>query len=111
MFLPRYVVNQNGIPCVESSSVVVNGTTDVRYTFQASALLRRFRGLMILKLAAIPTGTATTLPITAVINGNPVPVTNSNGDAVTVADIQGEGVYIAYACAWDNELRLLTGLI
>ena len=97
MILPAYInVNVNGIPTLSSNSVSV-GSANVAFDFNNHRNIGRpFRGLLIMRLAqAIPAGTTDTLPIVFTSGGsNPKEVTTLNGDAVTVADISGTGVYV-----------------
>lgn len=97
VILPPYInVNVNGIPTLSSNSVSV-GTSAVSFDFNNHRNVgRAFRGLVIIRLAqAIPTGTTDTLPIQFTSGGgNAKEVVTFNGDAVTVADIPGTGVYV-----------------
>ena len=114
MLLPAYInVNQGGIPTLRSLSVNV-GTTDVRFDFNNHRNVGRpFRGLLIIQLAqTIPTGTTETLPIVFTSGGGSVAeVTTFNGDPVTVADIPGTGVYLAWYESTTDSLQLLTGAL
>lgn len=107
MILPAYInVNINGIPTLSSNSVSV-GTTQVAFDFNNHRNVGRpFRGLMVVRLAQpIPAGTATTLPIVFTSDGgNTQPLTKENGDAVTVADIIGTGIYILWYESQTNSL-------
>ena len=97
--LPPYInVAVNGIPTLSSNSVSVS-TTNVAFDFNNHRNVGKpFRGLIIVRLAqAIPSGTTDTLPIVFTSGGGNVKeVTTFNGDAVTVADIPGTGVYLAW---------------
>ena len=112
MILPAFInVNINGIPTLSSNSVSV-GSANVAFDFNNHRNVGRpFRGLLIVRLAqAIPTGTTDTLPIVFTSGGsNPKEVTTFNGDAVTVADIPGTGVYILWYESQTDTLQLLTG--
>ena len=112
MLLPAYInVNQTGIPALRSISVTV-GTNDVRFEFNNHRNVGApFRGLLIVSLAqAIPTGTTTTLPIVFTSGGGSVAsLTTFNGDPVTVANITGTGVYLAWYESQTDTLQLLTG--
>ena len=114
MLLPAYInVNQSGIPALRSLSVTV-GTNDVRFDFNNHRNVGRpFRGLLIIQLAQnIPTGTTTTLPIVFTSGGGSVAeLTTFNGNPVTVADISGTGVYLAWYESQTDSLQLLTGTI
>ena len=97
MILPAYInVNRTGIPALRSIGISV-GTTDVRFDFNNHRNVGApFRGLLIINLAqVIPTGTTETLPIVFTSDGgNATAVTTYNGDPVTVADIEGTGIYL-----------------
>jgi hypothetical protein len=112
--LPAFInTNINGIPAIRSNSVTV-GTADVRFDFNNHRNVgRAFRGLLIVFLAQpIPTGTTDTLPIVFTSDsGNPKEVTTFNGDAVTVADIPGTGVYLFWYESQTDTLQLLTGAL
>jgi hypothetical protein len=112
MILPAFInVNINGIPTLSSNSISV-GTTNVAFDFNNHRNVGRpFRGLLIVRIAqAIPAGTTDTLPIVFTSGGsNPKAVTTFNGDAVTVADIPGTGVYILWYESQTDTLQLLTG--
>ena len=112
--LPTYInVNVNGIPALRSLSVNVSAT-QVSFDFKNHRNIGRpFRGLLVLNIAqAIPEGTTTTLPVVLTSDGNnPQPLTTFNGEAVTVANIPGVGIYLAWYEAQTNTLQLLTGVI
>ena len=114
MLLPAYInVNQSGIPALRSLSVTV-GTTDVRFDFNNHRNVGRpFRGLLVINLAQIiPAGTTDTLPIVFTSGGgNVANVTTFNGDPVTVADIAGAGIYLAWYESQTDSLQLLTGAL
>lgn len=110
--LPPYInVATNGIPTISSNSVSV-GTANVSFDFYNHRNVGRpFRNLLIVRLAqAIPAGTTDTLPIVFTSDGgNAKEVTTFNGDAVTVADIPGTGVYLFWYESQTDTLQLLTG--
>ena len=113
LVLPAYInVNGNfGIPTLSSNSVSVTAN-NVSFDFNAHRNLGRpFRGLVIVRLAqAIPVGTTATLPIVFTSDGgNAKTVTTFNGEAVTVADIPGTGVYVLWYESQTDTLQLLTG--
>lgn len=112
MLLPAYInVNQSGIPALRSLSVTV-GTSDVRFDFNNHRNVGRpFRGLLIINLAqVIPAGTTDTLPVVFTSGGgNVASVTTYNGDAVTVADITGTGIYLFWYESSTDTLQLITG--
>lgn len=110
MILPAYInVNQTGIPTLRSLSVTVSAT-NVSFDFNNHRNVGRpFRGLLIINLAqAIPTGTTDTLPIVFTSGGgNPQPVTAKNGEPVTVADVEGTGIYLMWYESQTNTLQLI----
>lgn len=112
--LPPYInVNQNGITTLSSLSVNVT-TTEVAFDFNNHRNVGApYRGLLIVRLAqAIPTGTTTTLPIVFTSGGaNAQALTAYNGDAVTVADIAGTGIFLVWYESQTNTLQLLTGTV
>ena len=112
MLLPAYInVNQSGIPAIRSLSVTV-GANDVRFEFNNHRNVGRpFRGLLVVNLAQlIPTGTTTTLPVVFTSGGGSVTaLTTFNGNPVTVADIAGTGIYLAWYESQSDSLQLLTG--
>lgn len=112
--LPLYInCNVNGIPALRSLSVSVTAT-EVRYDFNNHRNVGApFRGLIIINLAqAIPTETTGTLPIVFTSDGgNTQALTTFNGDAVTVADISGTGIYLVWFESATNTLQLLTGIV
>ena len=114
MLLPAYInVNQSGIPALRSLSVTV-GTNDVRFDFNNHRNVGRpFRGLLVINLAqVIPAGTTTTLPVVFTSGGGSVAnLTTFNGDPVTVADITGTGIYLAWYESTTDSLQLLTGVL
>lgn len=114
MILPAYInVNVNGIPTLSSNSVTV-GTTQVAFDFNNHRNVGRpFRGLIIIRLAqAIPTGTTATLPIVFTSDGsNTQTLTKENGEAVTVADIPGTGIYILWFESQTNTLQVPNSLV
>lgn len=112
--LPAFInVNVNGIPALRSLSVTVTAT-EVRFDFNNHRNVGSpYRGLIIINLAqAIPTGTTATLPIVFTSDGgNTQPLTTYNGEAVTVADITGTGIYLVWFENATSTLQLLTGIV
>lgn len=110
--LPPYInVGVNGFPTLSSNSVTVS-TTAVSFDFYNHRNVGRpFRGIIIVRLAQpIPAGTTDTLPIQFTSGGgNAKTVTTFNGEAVTVADIPGTGVYLFWYESQTDTLQLLTG--
>lgn len=113
--LPPFInVNVNGIPALSSVAVNVT-TTNVAFDFNNHRNVGSpFRGLIIVRLnQAIPTGTTTTLPIvfTSGGGGNARPLIGYDGEAVTVADIAGTGIYIVWYESSTDTLQLITGIV
>jgi len=93
-----YFANRGGIPRIESTGVTV-GASEVSYSFSSNVQFSRtYSGLVLVKLAqAIPSDTTTTLPVTFTSTyGGTKAVNGYGGAAVTVADIKGTGIYLAY---------------
>ncbi len=113
MIVPTYInVNINGIPTVRSLSVNVT-STEVQFDFNNHRNIGSpFRGLIVVNLAqAIPSGTTTTLPIVFTSQGaNSTTLTGYNGNAITVADIKGTGIYLVWHESQTNTLQLVTGI-
>lgn len=109
--IPFILANRQGIPRLESIGVTV-GTNDVRFRFNPHMFLNRpFSGLILFKLSQeIPTGTTTTLPIVFDTNGVSQNVTTFNDANVTVAEMSGTGIYLAYYDSTTGSLQLLTGI-
>jgi hypothetical protein len=112
--LPPFLnTNVNGIPAISSNSVTV-GTTAVSYDFYNHRTIGGpFRGIIIVRLnQPIPAGTTATLEINLTSNsGNAKTLTKFNGDAATVADIPGTGIYLVWYESASDTLQLLTGII
>ena len=86
-------VNRRGSAAIASQGVTVN--TD-------------YRGTIFVNLRnAIPSGTTTTLPILFETNGVTQAVTKVGGEALTVADITGTGIYQFWFERDTNTLQLL----
>ena len=105
---PYQYVNRT-IPTIESTGVTVT-TTGVTFSFRSdSPAPTPFRGLLLVKLDAIPTGTTGTLPVsfTSTANGTQA-VTTWNGAALTAADLPGSGVFLFYYDRLTNVLQIMT---
>lgn len=111
MLLPAYInVNQAGIPALRSIGVTATAN-DVRFDFNNHRNVGRpFAGLILVNLAqAVPTGAADTLPVVfTTANGNPANLTTYDGENVTVADLQGTGVYLVFVDSTSGLVQLLT---
>lgn len=106
---PRnFMSNRGGIPRLQSTGVVV-GTADVQFTFNADATFsNNYSGLVLVKLQQpIPSGTTGTLPIVFSSTAGTQAVTARGGEAVTVAQITGTGIYLFYYDRATNVLQLI----
>ncbi len=101
------MANRNGIPRIEATGVNVS-TTAVIYSFQRNAFYNRnFAGLIIFKLPAY-TAPSTSVPIIFDTDGEQQSVTTLSGAAVTSAELNQSGIYLAF---YDGTaLQLLTGI-
>lgn len=107
LFNPFIMANRNGIPRIESTGVSVS-TTAVTYNFQRNAFVNRnFAGLILFRLPAY-TAPATAVPIVFNTDGETQAVTGLNGVAITSAQLNQSGVYLAFYDG--NTLQLLTGV-
>lgn len=107
LFNPFFLANRNGIPRIEATGVNVSATA-VTYSFQRNAFYNRnFAGLIIFKLPAY-TAPTTAVPIIFDTDGESQPVTTVGGAAVTSAELNQSGIYLAF---YDGStLQLLTGI-
>ena len=112
--LPTFInVYVNGVPALSSLSVNVS-TTQVAFDFNNHRNVGSpYRGLIIIRLnQAIPTGTTATLPVVFTSGGgNAQPLTGFNGEAITVGDIPGTGIYLVWWESQTNTLQLITGIV
>lgn len=107
LFNPFFMANRNSIPRIESTGVSIS-TTAVIYSFQRNAFYNRnFAGLIIFKLPAY-TAPSTSVPIIFDTDGEQQAVTTLNGAAVTSAELNQSGIYLAFYDG--NTLQLLTGI-
>ena len=99
--------NYNTIP----SAGVTVGTDAVTIELPNHALYRRnYVGSFYLNLrTAIPAGTTGTLPINISSNGVSLPLMETEGTPVTVANISGAGIYEIHYNRYTNELYLVNG--
>lgn len=111
-FNPFFFVNRNGSAAIQSASVAVN-TDNVVFSFRNHAFINAwYRGTLFVNLAqAIPTGTTGTLPILFETNGVTQAVTKYNGEALTVADLPGTGIFQFWFDRSTNTLQIMTGVI
>lgn len=109
MFLanPYFYANKSGIPRLEADSAIVT-TTAATYNFSNHRYINYpFSGLVLFKLPAI-TAPTTAVPIIFNTNGKTQALTTLGGAAVTTANINSAGIYLAY---YENgTLQLLTGI-
>ena len=105
-------VNQQGFAILDSTSVSV-GTDAVTITLNEP--FSRFvpaRGLVLVNLTnEIPAGTTGTLPVKFTMSGFTSNVTTYGGAALTVADIAGTGIYLAYYDRVRDILQLMSGTV
>lgn len=107
-FNPFIMANRGGIPRLEATGVTV-GTSSVTFSFRNHAFLNNsnFIGLVLFKLPSF-TPPATAVPIVFNTNGKTENLVTLNGDAVTSAELNKAGIYLA---VYDNGvLQLLTGI-
>lgn len=108
MAIPFRIVNRSGSGYVVSSGV--SATTEaVVYSFPAHSFASRsYLGSVYVELSqAVPAGAATTLPIVFETNGVQQAVTTYNGEALTVADLPGTGVYELWYNKQTNRLQIM----
>lgn len=107
LYNPLFLANRNGIPRIEATGVNVS-TTAVTYTFQRNAFYNRnFAGLILFKLPAY-TAPTTAVPIIFDTDGEQQAVITLDGVAVTSAELNKSGIYLAF---YDGSiLQLLTGI-
>lgn len=104
---PFNIVNRRGIAEVASSSVAVNAD-NVVFSFPNHAFFGGYyKGLVLIRLSEIPTGTTGTLPVVFSTNGVTQAVTTQGGDPLTVEDVAGAGVYLFYYDKSTNLLQLM----
>lgn len=107
LYNPFIMANRNGIPRIEATGVSV-GTAAVTYNFQRNAFYNRnFAGLIIFRLPSY-TAPTTAVPIIFNTDGETQALTTLDGAAVTSAELNQAGVYLAFYDG--NVLQLLTGV-
>lgn len=101
--------NAQGYPYLTTTNITVSDTTvDFALGF------RRIQpvGFFVVRIAnTIPTGTTTTLPITLTLNGTSRQLTKFGGEAVTVADIEGNGIIVVFNDRFNGILQAVSPLI
>lgn len=104
---PFQYININGIPTLEVRRITVTDA-NVDFQFRPDFDGTPFRGLLLIYVPEeIPTGTTTTFPIRFTMAGNTQVLTTAGGDAVTVADFGGTGVYLVYYDRFAGILQLV----
>lgn len=101
--------NAQGVPYMTTTNVTV-GDTAVDFALG----FRRIQpvGFFIVRIAnAIPSDATTTLPITLTLNGTSRQLTKLGGDAVTVADLTGTGVFEVFNDRINGILQVVSPLV
>lgn len=107
LFNPFNIVNRRGVAEVTSSSVSVTAD-NVVYNFPNHAFYGGYyKGLVLIRLSALPTGTTGTLPVLFSTNGTTQAVVSAGGAPITASDIPGDGVYLFYYDKQTNYLQAL----
>ncbi len=108
MARPYSIVNRGGSACIGSTGVTVN-TANVVFTFPNHAFAGAwYYGTVFINLRQeVPTGTTGTLPVIFETNGVQQAVTKRGGDPLTVADLDGVGIYEFFYEKPTNILQLL----
>lgn len=106
--------NINGVRGIRSSNVTV-GTENVLFSFPTIGVgFRRFRGLLLIRIANTFTAPADAVPVQFQFNDNigsyTLDVTGYNGVAVTSGTLQGTGVYLAFVDGPSSSIQLMTGV-
>ena len=106
-FYPRTIVNRKGVLLLSSTAFAVS---DTAATYNLTPFRVCGRGTMLVNLLqAVPDGTTGTLPVVFSANGSTQTVTKRGGEPLTVADLQGTGVYEFYYDSGAGILQLLGG--
>ena len=103
---PMQYSNINGIPNIKSRKVTVTDTA-VNFGFRPDFDRNPFRGLLLVYLTEVPTGTATTLTVELTMAGNSTPLTLPGGTVATLADVPTPGVFLVFYDRIDNILQLI----
>ena len=95
MIYPYFYANIRGIPRLEADSVSIS-TTEVTYNFSSHKFINsNFSGLILFKLPKY-TAPTTAVPIVFNTNGKTQALTTYDGAAVTSAQLNTAGIYLAY---------------
>ena len=109
---PGQFVIRRGSAAIATSGVSVTAETEVVSFHNHSFVNAWYRGTIFIDLRqAIPTGTTGTLPVLFEPNGVTQAVTKYGGEAFTVADIPGTGVYEFWFDRTTNTLQIMTGVV
>ena len=102
---PYFYANKQGIPRLEANSVSIS-TDAVTFNFANHRYLNiPYSGLILFKLPSY-SAPSTAVPIVFNTNGSTQALTTLGGTAVTSADLNKSGIYLAYY--ENNTLQLLT---
>ena len=109
-----FIFKMNVIRGLRSSNVTV-GTENVLFSFPAIGVgFRRFKGLVLIRIANAFTAPAAAVPVQFQFNDNigsyVLNVTGYNGEAVTSETLLGTGVYLAFVDGGANSIQLMTGV-
>lgn len=112
MPFPFQFVNRRGSAAIATSGVNVTAENAV-FSFPNHSFVNAwYRGTIFIDLRqAIPTGTTGTLPVLFETNGVTQAVTKYGGEALTVADIPGTGIYEFWFDRTTNTLQIMTGVV
>jgi len=105
-FIPWLFVNRRGSLLLATTGLTVD-TAAATFTLPPFKVCGA-RGTLFVKIAqAFPDGATGTLPIVFSANGSTQAATKAGGDALTIADVPGTGVYEFYFDRESNTLQLL----
>ena len=101
--------NAQGTPYLTTTNVAVSATAvDFALGFRRIAPV----GFLTIRIAnAIPSDATATLPITLTLNGTTRPLTKIGGEAVTVADVDGQGIVVVFNDRYNGILQVVSPLI
>lgn len=103
---PYMWANKTGIPRLEATGVTV-GTDNITFSFNPHAFLSYpFLGLILFKLPSY-TAPTTAVPIVFNTNGKTQALTTMGGTAVTSAEVNEAGIYLAVYDSTTGTLQLI----
>ena len=112
MWYPFNFVNRRGVAVISVANISVTSDNVIFALPNNSFRYLDNQGIIYLKVnTEIPTGTTTTLPIVLQSNNVTLPLVNTGGTAITVAEIPSTGVYQIYYDKNSNILQLMTSTI